>query len=110
MREKDPGRRIVAKFGIEDAVTFTGNIPYDEMIRLYGTAQIAVVPSLYEGFSLPSIQAMACGLPLVCTRAGAIPEVAGKDGETALLVPPADPSALAAAIKRSWKTSRCRNS
>jgi glycosyltransferase involved in cell wall biosynthesis len=100
MRDKDPGRRMVAKFGIEDAVTFTGNIPYDEMIRLYGTAQIAVVPSLYEGFSLPSIQAMACGLPLVCTRAGAIPEVAGKDGETALLVPPADPSALAAAIKR----------
>lgn len=100
MRPEDPSRRTAARFGVEDAVTFTGNISYDELIRLYGTAQIAVVPSLYEGFSLPAIQAMASGLPLVCTRAGAVPEVAGTDGETALIVPPGDAGALAAAIKR----------
>jgi MMP alpha-(1->4)-mannosyltransferase len=100
MRQEDPARRHVTRFGLEDAVTFTGNISYDEMIRLYGTAEVAVVPSLYEGFSLPAIQAMASGLPLVCTSAGAIPEVAGTDGETALLVPPADAGALAVSIKR----------
>ena len=100
MRPEDPARKHVARFGLEDAVTLTGNISYDEMLRLYGEAEVAVVPSLYEGFSLPSIQAMACALPLVCTKAGAIPEVAGRDGETALLVPPRDPAALAVAIKR----------
>src|SRR5205807_10375950 len=67
-----PSRRHVERFGLEDAVTFTGNISYDEMLRLYGSAEVAVVPSLYEGFSLPAVQAMACGLPLVCTTAGAI--------------------------------------
>jgi glycosyltransferase involved in cell wall biosynthesis len=101
MRPEDPARKTAEKFGLgDDAVTFTGNISYDEMIRLYGTAEVAVVPSLYEGFSLPAIQAMASALPLVCTRAGAVPEVAGNDGETALLVPPADAGALAVAIKR----------
>ncbi len=100
MRPEDPSRKTVAKFGLEGAVTFTGNISYDEMIHLYGTAEIAVVPSLYEGFSLPAIQAMAAGLPLVCTKAGAIPEVAGADGESALLVHPGDAGALASAIKR----------
>jgi glycosyltransferase involved in cell wall biosynthesis len=100
MRPEDPARRHVTRLGLEDAVEFTGNISYDEMIRLYGTAEIAVVPSLYEGFSLPAIQAMSAGLPLVCTRAGAVPEVAGTDGETALIVAPADPGALAGAIKR----------
>jgi glycosyltransferase involved in cell wall biosynthesis len=100
MRPEDPARRHVARFGLEDAVTFAGNISYDEMLRLYGEAEIAVVPSLYEGFSLPAVQAMACGLPLVCTQAGAIPEVAGTDGDSALLVPPRDAGALAAAIKR----------
>jgi glycosyltransferase involved in cell wall biosynthesis len=100
MRAEDPSRRVVERFGLEDAVTFTGNISYEEMLHLYGTAEIAVVPSLYEGFSLPAVQALACGLPLVCTTGGAIPEVAGRDGEAALLVPPRDAAALAVAIKR----------
>ena len=59
---------------------------------------MAVVPSLYEGFSLPAIEAMACGVPLVATTGGALPEVVGTDGETGLLVIPDDPEALAAAI------------
>ncbi|MEX0875518.1 MAG: glycosyltransferase family 4 protein [Actinomycetota bacterium] len=109
MRSEDPGRRHVTRLGLEDAVTFTGNISYEEMQRLYGEAEVAVVPSLYEGFSLPSIQAMACGVPLVCTRAGAIPEVAGTDNETALLVEPADPGALALAIKRLLDEPELRN-
>jgi glycosyltransferase involved in cell wall biosynthesis len=100
MRPQDPSRKVATKFGVEDAVTFTGNISYDEMIRLYGTAHIACVPSLYEGFSLPAIQAMSAALPLVCTNGGAVPEVAGTDGETALIVQPGDASALAGALKR----------
>ena len=72
----------------------------DELAGLYAEAQVAVVPSLYEGFSLPAIEAMACGVPLVATTGGALPEVVGADGETALLVTPDDPEALAAGIRR----------
>jgi glycosyltransferase involved in cell wall biosynthesis len=71
------------------------------MVELYAEAEVAVVPSLYEGFSLPAVEAMACGLPLVTTTGGALPEVVGADGDCALLVPPNDPGALAAAIVRS---------
>ncbi len=60
-----------------------------------------MVPSLYEGFSLPAIEAMACGTPLVATTGGALPEVIGKHGESGFLVPTADPSALAAQILRA---------
>jgi glycosyltransferase involved in cell wall biosynthesis len=108
-RPEDQGRRIVAKFGLEDAVTFTGSIPFERMLELYAEAEVAAVPSLYEGFSLPSVQAMASKIPLVCTRAGAIPEVAGTDGETALLVPPGDAGALAGALKRMLTSPELRN-
>jgi glycosyltransferase involved in cell wall biosynthesis len=58
-----------------------------------------VVPSLYEGFSLPAIEAMSCGVPLVATTGGALPEVVGNDNETALVVPPGNSEALAARIR-----------
>ena len=69
--------------------------------HLYAEAEVAVVPSLYEGFSLPAVEAMACGVPLVATTGGALPEVAGPSGETCLLVPPGDPDALADMILRA---------
>jgi len=71
----------------------------DALARLYGEAEVAVVPSLYEGFSLPAIEAMACGRAVVATTGGALPEVVGTDGTTALLVTPDDPEALAAGIR-----------
>ena len=67
-------------------------------MELYSEAEAAVVPSLYEGFSLPAIEAMSCAIPLVATTGGAIPEVVGPDGETAFSVPPGDSEALAAKI------------
>src|SRR3546814_745505 len=69
---------------------------------------MACVPSLYEGFSLPAVEAMSCGTPLVATRAGAIPEVVGEQEEAALLVPPMDSGALAEALGRLLDDSELR--
>jgi glycosyltransferase involved in cell wall biosynthesis len=57
------------------------------------------VPSLYEGFSLPAIEAMSCGVPVVATTGGALPEVIGESGKTGVLVTPDDPEALVVAIR-----------
>jgi len=98
-----PGGRVdraLERLGLRDIVTCVSGVSDEELARLYGQAEVAVCPSLYEGFSLPTIEAMACGVPVVATTGGALPEVVGKDGETGLLVPPDDPSALAAAIGR----------
>ncbi len=91
--------KLVRELGIGDRVTFTGHIGADELAKLYSSAEIAVTASLYEGFGLPAAEAMACGTPVIATRAGALPEIVGEHG-TGILVPPADPPALAAAIKR----------
>jgi glycosyltransferase involved in cell wall biosynthesis len=89
----------IKRLGLEDHVEFVTGVPEQRIIELYSEAELAVVPSLYEGFSLPAIEAMACGVPLVATTGGAIPEVVGTDGDTALLVEPGDSDALAAKIR-----------
>jgi glycosyltransferase involved in cell wall biosynthesis len=90
--------RLVDQLGLHQAIQFTGPISEARLIELYAEAEVAVVPSLYEGFSLPAIEAMACGVPLVATTGGALPEVAGEHGESALLVPPGDVARLGAAL------------
>jgi glycosyltransferase involved in cell wall biosynthesis len=90
--------RTMAELRLTGMVRFVRGIDEAEVARHYAHAEVAVVPSLYEGFSIPALQAMASGVPLVATTAGALPEVAGRDGETALLVPPGDAGALARAI------------
>ena len=90
----------IDRLGLSDAVRFLSGLSEPALVDLFGSAEIAVVPSLYEGFSLPAIEAMACGTPLVATTAGALPEVVGPDGVSALHVPPGDPEALAAAMGR----------
>jgi glycosyltransferase involved in cell wall biosynthesis len=92
--------RHLDRLGLEGAVRFVHGVSDERIVELYAEASVAVVPSLYEGFSLPAIEAMACGAPLVATTGGALPEVVGTDGDTGLLVPPKDPGALAVAIGR----------
>ncbi len=91
---------LVERYDLQGAVRFTGRVDDAELVAHLRSAQVAVVPSLFEGFSLPAIEAMACATPLVATTGGALPEVVGPDGEAGLLVPPGDPQALAGAIAR----------
>lgn len=101
-RPKAGGRvdRAIDRLGLRQVVHSVSGITDADLARRYGEAEVAVVPSLYEGFSLPAVEAMACGVPVVATTGGALPEVVGSDGETGLLVPPDDPGALAGAIGR----------
>ena len=99
----------IRRLGLEDAVEFVSGVPEERIIELYAEAQMAVVPSLYEGFSLPAIEAMACGTPLVATSGGALPEVVGKDGDTALVVAPGDSDALAAKIRWAFDQTDLRD-
>jgi glycosyltransferase involved in cell wall biosynthesis len=89
-------RRQVAQLALGDRVTFASGLPDAEYARVLASAQVAVIPSMYEGFSLPAVEHMASGTPLVASRAGALPEVTG---DAALLVPPGDPEELSAALR-----------
>ena len=96
-----PGGRteqLIEHLGIGEHVTFVSGLSDTELVELMGSAELACVPSLYEGFSLPTAELMACETPLVVSRAGAIPEVVGPDGECADLVTPGDVGELTAAI------------
>ncbi len=93
-----PTERLVGELGLGDRVRFVSGIPDTDLAALLGSAEVAVVPSLYEGFSLPAVEAMACATPLVASRAAALPEVVGEDGECARLVTPGDPEDLAVTI------------
>ncbi|MEV6651074.1 glycosyltransferase family 4 protein [Streptomyces sp. NPDC051219] len=98
--EDGPVAQAIDRYGLQGAVEFVKGISDQELVDLVRGAQVACVPSLYEGFSLPAAEAMATGTPLVATTGGAIPEVAGTDGETCLAVEPGDAGALAAALGR----------
>jgi glycosyltransferase involved in cell wall biosynthesis len=89
-------RRQVAQLALGDKVTFAHGLPDQEYARVLASAQVAVIPSLYEGFSLPAVEHMASGTPLVASRAGALPEVTR---DAALLVTPGDSEELAAALR-----------
>ncbi|MFJ9905172.1 glycosyltransferase family 4 protein [Streptomyces sp. NPDC101152] len=95
-----PVAQAIERYGLEGSVDFVKGISDAELVDLVRSAEVACVPSLYEGFSLPAAEAMATGTPLLATTGGAIPEVAGRDGETCLAVPPGDPGALAAGLGR----------
>lgn len=95
-----PSAKMIDDLAIADRVRVVKGLSDEELAQLLASAEVACVPSLYEGFSLPAVEAMSCGTPLVATRAGAIPEVVGTAEEAAVLVPPRDSGKLAQAIGR----------
>jgi glycosyltransferase involved in cell wall biosynthesis len=88
--------KLIRDLDIGCRINFTGRIDDREFVQQYARASVAVVPSVYEGFGLPVGEAMACGVPVISTTGGALPEVVGDAG---VLVPPADPPALAEAMR-----------
>ena len=88
--------RLIQKLGIGHRINFTGRIDHQEFVQQYARAAVAVVPSVYEGFGLPAGEAMACGVPVISTTGGALPEVVGDAG---ILVEPANSAALAGAMR-----------
>ncbi|MCZ8381383.1 glycosyltransferase family 4 protein [Mycobacterium sp. CPCC 205372] len=93
-----PTEKLIAELGISDIVTTSSGLSDSELAELLASAEVACIPSLYEGFSLPAVEAMASGTPIVASRAGALPEVVGPDGECARLVKPADVDELTAVL------------
>lgn len=90
----DP-RETIRRLGLEDYVIFTGQIREQDKAPLYSAATVFMFPSLYEGFGIPVLEAMACGTPVVTSNVSALPEVAG---EAAALVDPYDPNAICGAL------------
>jgi len=94
-RPGGPTDLLLDELNIRSHVLFASGITTERLVEYYAESTIAVVPSLYEGFGLPAGEAMACGLPVVSTTGGALPEVIGDAG---VLVPTGDAQALAQAI------------
>lgn len=86
----------IQDLGIADRVTVVSGLPDEDLAALLASAEVMCVPSLYEGFSLPTVEALACGTPVVASRTGALPEVVGDAG---VLVEPGDVEALVAAVR-----------
>src|SRR6516164_2654110 len=93
-----PTHKLIAELGISDIVHITSGLEDQELATLFASAEVACIPSLYEGFSLPAVEAMASGTPVVASRVGALPEVLGTDGACAELVKPADIGELTSAL------------
>lgn len=94
-REDSDTGELIKKLGIADRLHCVSGISTEDLVRYYNEAEVAVVPSVYEGFGLPAGEAMACGTPTIATTGGALPEVLGDAGS---LVPIRDSDAIAAAI------------
>ncbi len=100
---------LIRKLGLTDCITHVSGVSDERIVELYAESELAVVPSLYEGFSLPAIEAMSTGICLVATTGGALPEVTGADNDTVLSCPAGDAEALAASIRRGLDNAELRN-
>jgi len=105
-----PGKSLdlIEQFGLTPYVEFVSGVSDERIVELYSEAELAVVPSLYEGFSLPAIEAMCSGTPLVATDGGALPEVTGADGETVFRCRRGDAGDLATTIRRALANPELR--
>ncbi len=99
---------LIDSYGLAPHIEFVSGVSDERIVELYAEAELAVVPSLYEGFSLPAIEAMCTGTPLVATDGGALPEVTGADGDTVLQCTAGDKDALAATIARGLDDAELR--
>jgi len=97
--------RLIDTLGLGDRVHFLHYVPYEDLPAIYTLASCLAFPSLYEGFGLVQVEAMACGCPVVAARAGAIPEIAG---DAALLFDPTSPDELAGALLRVIRDREAR--
>lgn len=97
-QEDGPTVKLIEQLEIGEHVEFRNGLSQTDLVALMGSAELAVVPSRYEGFSLPTVELMACATPLVVSSAGSIPEVVGPDGLCADQVPAGDVEALRGAI------------
>jgi len=108
-KEDSASSDVFKELGLTDCVSWVHGVPDERIVELYSESELAIVPSLYEGFSLPAIEAMSCGVPLVTTTGGALPEVTGTHNETCFQVPPGDSEALAAMIREALDNPEARN-
>jgi len=99
---------LIDSLGLRPHIEFVSGVTDERIVELYAEAELAVVPSLYEGFSLPAIEAMATGTCLVATDGGALPEVTGKDNETVLGCKAGDVDSLVEAIRRGLELAETR--
>ncbi len=99
---------LIDSLGLEPFIEFVSGVPDERIVELYAQAELAVVPSLYEGFSLPAIEAMCTGTPLVATDGGALPEVTGTDGDTVFGCKAGDVESLAATLNRALDDPEAR--
>jgi glycosyltransferase involved in cell wall biosynthesis len=96
---------LAQRLGLAGSVRFLGHVPQADLPALYSAADLFAFPSLYEGFGLPALEAMACGTPVVASNVSAVPEVVG---DAALQVSPLDVEALAGAMERVLRDERLR--
>ena len=99
---------LIDSLGLKPYIDFVSGVSDERIVELYAEAELAVVPSLYEGFRLPAIEAMSTGICLVATDGGALPEVTGANNDTVLQCPAADAAALAATIARGLDSAELR--
>jgi glycosyltransferase involved in cell wall biosynthesis len=99
---------LIDSLGLRPHIDFVSGVTDERIVELYAEAELAVVPSLYEGFSLPAIEAMSTGICLVATDGGALPEVTGTHNETVLQCPAANAEALAAVIASGLDSEELR--
>jgi len=99
---------LIDSLGLRPHIDFVSGVTDERIVELYAEAELAVVPSLYEGFSLPAIEAMSTGICLVATDGGALPEVTGTHNDTVLQCPAANAEALAAVIATGLDSAELR--
>jgi glycosyltransferase involved in cell wall biosynthesis len=91
--------RQLESLAVRDQVHFPGYVPADDLPAVYGAASVAAMPSVYEGFGLPVLEAMACGTPVISSSASSLPELGG---DAARYFDPYDVGAIADAIRAVW--------